>query len=330
MWPSRTFVQRARHSFVPKACFPSSESSSRIALRTVKYRLHTLIRVDREARATGAGSKASVVGSSGAGGVMSGSTVERASGRRRVRKSVEAWRYVFVMWDDDDEWRADERDEMELAMMREDEVDMTLSPVLMWFGIASGGVEAVCVDDDAGGGGDGDGSIVDKETESKYKDRSLAVWRLATGHLDTRLANSRRVSSASVWIGRCNAVARQFVAAGLLVVRCMCPLPSPAKTKFFGPATGSPDEPRFGDGAGPGVELSMGGAQNTLGKYLYLLSEGSGGRSTSLTRAGHHHLGISTTTRCTARPPDCAETERMKLAMHMASMPLEHPVATCC
>ena len=92
MWPSRTFVQRARHSCVPKACLPSSESSSRIALRTVKYRLHTLIRVDREARATEAGSKASVLGSSEAGGVISGSTVESASGRRRVRKSVEAWR----------------------------------------------------------------------------------------------------------------------------------------------------------------------------------------------------------------------------------------------
>jgi len=102
-----------------------------------------------------------------------------------------------VMWDDE-EWRADERDderdEMELAIMREDDVDMMLSPVLMWFGIAKG-VEAVRVDD-ADGGGDGDGSIVDKETESKYKGRSLARWLLATGHLDTQLANSRKSSSA--------------------------------------------------------------------------------------------------------------------------------------
>lgn len=55
--------------------------------------------------------------------------------------------------------------------------------------------------------------------------------------------------------------------------------------------------------------------------------------SPSLTRDGHRHLGISTrdsTTRCTTRPPDCAEPERMKLPMHMASMPLEHPTTTCC
>lgn len=62
-----------------------------MALRTVRYRLHSLTLVLREARAAGAGSPLST----GSGGVMSGSRVDRASGRRRVRNSVEAWRYVL-------------------------------------------------------------------------------------------------------------------------------------------------------------------------------------------------------------------------------------------
>jgi hypothetical protein len=33
------------------------------------------------------------------GGVMSGRRVVRASGRRRVRKSVDDWRYVFEIWE---------------------------------------------------------------------------------------------------------------------------------------------------------------------------------------------------------------------------------------
>ena len=61
------------------------------------------------------------------------------------------------MWEDDEELRADEmdddREEMELAMMREEEFDMALSLMLMMrLGVAIG-VVAVCVDDD--------GSIVD-------------------------------------------------------------------------------------------------------------------------------------------------------------------------
>lgn len=62
-----------------------------MALRMVKYRLHTLILVVLEAAATGAGSPSSAE----PGGVMSGVRVVSASGNRRVRNKVEAWRYVL-------------------------------------------------------------------------------------------------------------------------------------------------------------------------------------------------------------------------------------------
>lgn len=48
---------------------------------------------------------------------MSGSSVVSASGRRRVRKSVEAWRYVFEMWDDCLEEMDDDSEEMEEERM---------------------------------------------------------------------------------------------------------------------------------------------------------------------------------------------------------------------
>jgi hypothetical protein len=66
-----------------------------------------LIRVVRDALATGAGS---VESSSVPGGVMSGRVVDRASGSRRVRKSVDAWRYVLDMCDEEC-CRADDRDD---------------------------------------------------------------------------------------------------------------------------------------------------------------------------------------------------------------------------
>ena len=64
-----------------------------MAFKMVRYKLQTLLLVDLEARATGAGSvlpSAAGAPSAEDGGVMSGNTVERASGRRRVRKSWEA------------------------------------------------------------------------------------------------------------------------------------------------------------------------------------------------------------------------------------------------
>lgn len=72
---------------------PSSDPSSTMAFSTVRYRLQTLILDDLDARTTGAGSGGSLVPSAGGGGgVTSGKTVERASGRRRVRNSVDACR----------------------------------------------------------------------------------------------------------------------------------------------------------------------------------------------------------------------------------------------
>ena len=46
-----------------------------------------------------------------------------------------------------------------------------------------------------------------------------------------------------------------------------CPVPN-SKAKFFGPTGFLVDEPRFGDGAGPGVEPLIGGAQNVVGRYF--------------------------------------------------------------
>lgn len=51
----------------------------------------------------------------GLGGVMRGRSVVRASGRRRVRKSVEAWRYVLEMCEDC--FEDDDNDEMEVERM---------------------------------------------------------------------------------------------------------------------------------------------------------------------------------------------------------------------
>ena len=56
----------------------------------VKYRLQTLTLVDRDAVAIGGGAPfASAVSD---GDAISGSTVDRASGKRRVKNNVEAWR----------------------------------------------------------------------------------------------------------------------------------------------------------------------------------------------------------------------------------------------
>jgi len=102
----------------------------------VRYRLHTLILVVREDLATGAGSKVVPLGSSDGGGVMSGRTVDRASGSRRVRKSVEDWRYVLEILDEDG-WRAedteDESDDIEVAKPCEDDDEKPLEAIIIPF-----------------------------------------------------------------------------------------------------------------------------------------------------------------------------------------------------
>lgn len=62
-----------------------------MAFRTVRYKLQTLIRVVREALATGARSTMEVFpfASVTVGAVMTGSIVDNDSGRRRVRNKVE-------------------------------------------------------------------------------------------------------------------------------------------------------------------------------------------------------------------------------------------------
>lgn len=74
------------------------------------YRVHTLILVFLDALATGAGSVVPITASEGgaAGGVINGRIVVRASGKRRVKNSVEDWRYVLDT--DDDEWRGEDDD----------------------------------------------------------------------------------------------------------------------------------------------------------------------------------------------------------------------------
>ena len=76
-----------------------------MAFKMVKYRLQTLILVDLLALAMGAGSSSVFARavSPRPGGVTSGSRVESASGKRRVRNSCEDWRYVLDMCEDD--WR---------------------------------------------------------------------------------------------------------------------------------------------------------------------------------------------------------------------------------
>src|SRR3569833_298178 len=86
----------ALHTCVPTASLPTTGSSSTMAFRMVRYRLQTLMRVVREAVATGAGSAASVE-SSFAGGVTRGRIVDKDSGSRRVKNSVEACLYVLEM-----------------------------------------------------------------------------------------------------------------------------------------------------------------------------------------------------------------------------------------
>lgn len=98
--PSLTLATSALKRLVPNACLPSAGSSSRIAFRIVRYRLQTLIRVVREALDIGASDFARSSGlvfsmSEEEDGVMTGRIVESDSGKRRVRKRVEAWRYVF-------------------------------------------------------------------------------------------------------------------------------------------------------------------------------------------------------------------------------------------
>lgn len=72
---------------------------------------------DRDARATGAGSN-EPLGSSDGGGDTKGRTVDRASGNRRVRNRVEAWRYVLEMWEDA-ELRPDEAEDASDVMEAE-------------------------------------------------------------------------------------------------------------------------------------------------------------------------------------------------------------------
>jgi len=62
-----------------------------MALRMVRYKLHTLMRVVREALAIGAWSTMLVLPfeSVTVGAVMTGRMVDNDSGSRRVRKSVE-------------------------------------------------------------------------------------------------------------------------------------------------------------------------------------------------------------------------------------------------
>lgn len=86
-----------------------------MALRMAMYSVQTLILVFREALATGAGSVVPFAPSEGgSGGVSNGRMVVRASGKRRVRKSVDDWRYVFETCDPDVRAEADEvRDDIE-------------------------------------------------------------------------------------------------------------------------------------------------------------------------------------------------------------------------
>lgn len=93
-----------------------------MALRMVRYKLQTLTLVGFEARATGGGSPCSV----DSGGVIKGRSVVRASGRRRVKKRVEAWRYVLDICEG---WRDavdDERDDIDESMLGAKGLEMTV------------------------------------------------------------------------------------------------------------------------------------------------------------------------------------------------------------
>ncbi|EHK97120.1 hypothetical protein M7I_7130 [Glarea lozoyensis 74030] len=111
--PSRTLVTSALQSELPNACFPSSGSSSTIAFKIVRYKLQTFILVVRLALDTGAGPFSALV-SSDSGGVMTGSIVDSDSGSLRVKNSVEDWRYIFDIWDDECREEADDADREEI------------------------------------------------------------------------------------------------------------------------------------------------------------------------------------------------------------------------
>ena len=121
------------------------------------------------------------------------------------------------MWEDDEELRADEmdddREEMELAMMREEEFDIALSLMLMmWLGVAIG-VVAVCVGD-----GVEDGSIVDDGRcgSRRIKTQGPVLLIAAAVRTSWRAAGKPlgKETSANVLIGRCSAVGRDFAAVG--------------------------------------------------------------------------------------------------------------------
>lgn len=76
----------------------------------VRYNDQTFILVVRLALATGASSEGK---SSEFGGVITGWMVERDSGSRRVRKSVDDCRYILEIWDEVCREEELEREEME-------------------------------------------------------------------------------------------------------------------------------------------------------------------------------------------------------------------------
>jgi hypothetical protein len=110
--PSRTFVTKPLQSWPPKACFPSSGSSSTTAFNMVRYKLQTFIRVVRDAFEIGEGSGSAFV-SSEAGGVITGRIVDRDSGNRRVKNSCEDCRYILEIWEEACRVVDEERDEMD-------------------------------------------------------------------------------------------------------------------------------------------------------------------------------------------------------------------------
>lgn len=81
----------------------------------VKYKLHTLILVTREALTTGAGSVKPLASLPSVDGVIKGNRVDRDSGNRRVRNSCDACLYVLDICDGATRGLVDEtREEMEV------------------------------------------------------------------------------------------------------------------------------------------------------------------------------------------------------------------------
>lgn len=78
----------------------------------VRYKLQTFIRVVFPALDIGAGSGLAFVSSRGAG-VITGRIVERDSGKRRVRKRVEACLYILEIWEEACRELKEERDDIE-------------------------------------------------------------------------------------------------------------------------------------------------------------------------------------------------------------------------